>query len=514
MLLDLVRDSKSWSPVREAALEAYIQQSSNREDAADHELTTLLADVYTGSVSDPDDQVLGLLLMRLFPGTLPPAGIGRFLRERKIQSLDGRYVYFWEDVLAERSTDDQFADALDSIVETRGRGALAVADIESSSFWLRELPGDLLATYLKRSPTVRHEQLFEWLGLAAADPSQDAQAEISEWLTDNPDSYKAVVRLAADRYPDPAELTNEINSRIFLAFEPPDFGEWCLAQAAKTRTNTPAASEFFLGRVVALQEEEGISELTAEGRLAHEPTVLAEYKRLRERRHRSRSQRAAELSAWQQRRQKRETGRRQRRKDWRALVETHKPALQENRATPADLHQLASAYLGRCGNLQGETGRDRLGDLLGSDDLVDTVVEAFRTTPTRTDLPDEVRIFRLAEERKQHLLMLPFLVGLDECRHQDLRVGEPPLDELGMRRALAFRFQEPKLWRQEPCWYRLMLASRPDLVAEAFVWAIRSTLRRGASVGLGLYELGHDHGHRPGSPPRTESATQVLPGPR
>ena len=85
MLLDLVRDSKSWSPVREAALEAYIQQSSNREDAADHELTTLLADVYTGSVSDPDDQVLGLLLMRLFPGTLPPAGIGRFLRERKIQ---------------------------------------------------------------------------------------------------------------------------------------------------------------------------------------------------------------------------------------------------------------------------------------------------------------------------------------------------------------------------------------------------------------------------------------------
>ena len=144
MLLDLVRDGKCWSSIREAALEAYVQQSSNGEDTADRELTTLLADVHAGSVSDPDDQLLGLLLMRLFPGTLPPAEVGRFLRERKRQSLIGQYVYFWEDGLAERSTDDQFADALDSIVETRGRGALAVADIESSSFWLRELPGNLL----------------------------------------------------------------------------------------------------------------------------------------------------------------------------------------------------------------------------------------------------------------------------------------------------------------------------------------------------------------------------------
>ena len=62
---------------------------------------------------------------------------------------------------------------------------------------------------------------------------------------------------------------------------------------------------------------------------------------------------------------------------------------------------------------------------------------------------------------------------------------------------LAFRFQTPDLWNEEPCWYHAVVVDRPDLVADAFVRSIRSTLRKGVSDGLGLYELGHDDGHPP-----------------
>ena len=234
MLLDVVRDGKCWPSVREAALEAYLQQGNNGDAVVNHELTTLLEDVYAGTVADPDDQLLGRLLISLFPGTLPPTQVGRFLRERKRRSLIGSYVYFWEETLAAQSTDEQFANALDSIVEAKGQGALAVADAESS-YWLRELPGNLLAAYLKRSPTVKPKQLFDWLGLAATDARQDAEVGISAWLTDNPDLYKAIVRLAADHFADPAELAQEIDSRLFLAFEPSDFAEWCLGEAAKAK---------------------------------------------------------------------------------------------------------------------------------------------------------------------------------------------------------------------------------------------------------------------------------------
>ena len=328
-------------------------------------------------------------------------------------------------------------------------------------------------------------------------PAKTLRLEISEWLTDNPDSYKAVVRLAADRYPDPSDLAHELDSRLFLAFEPSDFAVWCLGEAAKAKENTTAASEFFLGRAVALQDEQQIAASTVEETLKHAPNVLARHKALRRLRNLGASRLESTLDAKEQHRQKREAERRQRRKNWREHVEAHEQKLRQNRAAATLLHDLASAYLGTYSDLQGATGRHRLRDLLHDDDLVDTVIQAFRMTPTRVGLPEDIEILRLADEQKHHLLMLPFLVGLDERQPVDLRVGEPPLDEPGMRRALAFRFQAPDLWNQEPCWYHAVLVSRPDLVAEAFVRSIRSTLRRGASDGLGLYELGHNDGHRP-----------------
>ena len=355
-LLDFVRDSKCWPSVREAALEAYIQQNINGGDAADHELRTLLADVYAGSVTDPDDQLLGLLLMRLFPDTLPPAEVGRFLRERKRQSLIGQYANFWEDGLVERSTDKQFADALDSIVETRDGRALAVADNESSSFWLRELPGNLLATYLKRSPTVRQEQLFEWLGLAAADPSQDAEVEIGAWLTDNPDSYKAVVRLAADRYPDPSDLAHELDSRLFLAFEPSDFAVWCLGEAAKAKKNTTAASEFFLGRAVALQDEQQIAAPTVEETLKHAPNVLARHKALRRLRNLGASRLESTLDAKEQHRQKREAERTAAQEE---LARTRRGSRTKTTTEPSGRHSLARFGFRLPGHVQRPARRNR-----------------------------------------------------------------------------------------------------------------------------------------------------------
>ena len=143
-------------------------------------------------------------------------------------------------MVAQSTDDDQFADALDSIVEHKGHGALAVADDESSPYWLHELPGYLLATYLETlsNSEARNACSTGWAS-RAVDPSRDAEADISAWLTE-------IIRIrtrpsygiAADRFPDPAELARETESRLFLAFEPTDYGAWCLAQAAKVKNNT------------------------------------------------------------------------------------------------------------------------------------------------------------------------------------------------------------------------------------------------------------------------------------
>ena len=491
MLLDIVRNSECWHPVKQAALKAYVQQCRD-EDTATDDLKALLADMHEGTVSDPDKDLLGLLLRRLYPKALRPAEVGRYLREREREVIGGSYWSFWEHDLAEQSTDKQLAEVLDSLVDAYRDRGWTRDEGKSVPYWLCTLPTKLLATYLGRSPTVDNKRLFVWLGMTAKHATHSAKAKINNWLSDNPEAYKAVVGLAADCYADSSQLGYEIYTRLFSATVPSDFGAWCLAQAVEEERNTEAATEFFLDHVIARQANETISDEFVEKRLAHDPSLVAKYRALRQRRERSIANFTSEQSKLEQRH---ETEARKRRREWRDAVKDHEQALRENRAAPAILHRLASVYLGQFVDVQGSDGRSRLQDLLGDDDLVDMVVEAFRASTTRSDLPDMTEIFRLADNQKHHLLMLPFLVGLDE--NPSLRPTEAPLDEQGMRRALAFRFNAPDFWNQKPEWYRAVLKSRPDLVAEVVVLSVGAGLRRGASSGLGLYELGHDNDYQP-----------------
>ena len=491
MLLDIVRNSECWHPVKEAALKAYVQQC-REEDTATDDLKALLADVHEGTVPDPGKDLLGLVLRRLYPKTLRPAEVGRYLGQPEREVIGGLYWSFWEQDLAEQSTDKQLAEVLDSLIDAYRDRGWTRDDGKSVSYWLRTFPTRLLATYLGRSPTVDNKRLFVWLGLAAKHVTHSAKTKINNWLSDHPEAYKAVVRLAADCYADSSQLVYEIYTRLSSAVEPSDFGAWCLVQVVEKERNTEAATEFFLDHVIARQANETISDEFVEKRLAHDPSLVAKYGALRQRRERSIANFTSEQSKSEQRH---ETEARKRRREWRDAVKDHEQALRENRAAPAILHRLASAYLGQFVDVQGSDGRSRLHDLLGDGDLVDMVVEAFRASTTRSDLPDMIEIFRLADNQKHHLLMLPFLVGLDE--NPSLRPTEAPLDEQGMRRALAFRFNAPDFWNQEPEWFRPVLKARADLVADVLIRSVRSTLRRGASSGLGLYELGHDNDYRP-----------------
>ena len=489
MLLDIVRNNECWSTVRDSALTAHIRQSHD-PDHRDGELQTLLTEVHAGSVSDPDDQLLGLLLMELYPRVVPPVEVGRYLREPRMESLIGWYSFFWKDAIAEQSTDNQLAEVLNSLLDTYRERGWTREDSGALSYWLRTIPVNLLATYLDRSPTVENKSLFAWLGLAGR--YAHVEDKISNWLHDNPDSYKALVRLAADRHENQSQIHEEIFLRLHFAVEPSDFGAWCLTQAALTETNTAAAKEFFLCQAIARQDHEGISDEVVENRLAHDSSLVAEYKERR----RNKEHEASKINSKQtELKRQRETEAKQRRKEWHDLVKAHESELRENRAAPGLLHRLASAYLGRFVDVQGPEGRSRLHDLLNDDNLVELVIQAFRASTTRADLPNMADIFRLADEREHHLLMLPFLVGLDELPSH--RPGEVPLDEQGMSRALAFRFNAPDFWKQEPDWYRDVLKSRPDLVADVLVRSVRANLRRGENSGLGLHELYHDNDYLP-----------------
>lgn len=489
-LLDVVRDGRCWPAIRDAAFEAYVRQSRDEDDTQSH-LKTLLADVYEAVVPDPLDDLLGLLLKELYPRIVPPSEVGRYLRERK-SAVFARYAAFWGHDIIEQSTDpNQLGEVLDSLVE-RFDEQEKTHSRAPASYWLRTIPAKILAAYLKRSSTVDHDRLFVWLGLAAKEASHDARATIRAWLSEHPSSYKAVVRLAADRSANSSDLHLYVYKRLFSAAEPSDFDTWSLGEAAKTETNMEAATEYFLDNAVGGQNSENRSDRVAEKRLEHNPDLLASYRKRKQQREHDFAEFTSRSA---ERKKQREAEAHQQRTEWRQLVNDQRAALSENRAAPAILHQLASAYLGWFVDVEGADGRSRLRNLLGNDDLVETVIDALRASTTRADLPDVAAIFLLRDEGRQHLLMLPVLVGLIDSG--SLFPGKAPLDEQGMRRALAFRFNAPDFWNQEPEWFRAVLKARPDLVADVLIRSLRTDLRRGSSSALGLHELAHERDYQP-----------------
>ena len=116
LMMEIVREAKWWSDVRRAALDALIQKRGD-EECATAELKALLTGVRVGSVSDPDDDLLGSLLRELYPGRLPASKLWQYLKTPQNPFLSGMYCYFWNWHIPEKSTNVQLAELLDGLVE-------------------------------------------------------------------------------------------------------------------------------------------------------------------------------------------------------------------------------------------------------------------------------------------------------------------------------------------------------------------------------------------------------------
>lgn len=77
VLIEIVRDGSRWPAIRIYALRAFIRQQ-RKEQEKKTELATLLKDVNSRLVSDPDDELLGILLKELYPGFLSPSDIWEY----------------------------------------------------------------------------------------------------------------------------------------------------------------------------------------------------------------------------------------------------------------------------------------------------------------------------------------------------------------------------------------------------------------------------------------------------
>ena len=487
LLLGLVRDETRWSVVNRRALDAFFHNCPD-EEARRTGAHRLLYDIRRGAVLDPNRELLGTLLARMYPAGVSSSEIWNYLVDQP-DDLIGRYFVFWRYELLENTPEERLPELLEAL-GSRLPGLRSALNAQC----LDDLPLVVLARILEhvsdRTPVA---QLHEWLRIGAAagleSPHSAASVRtIRAFIERRPDLHKSLWLEGLKRCPEADDLplyARQVSESLYAARLPEDFGRFALDRAVELADARPHLAEWLIRQAADRSEEEGITfkELTdrtrrignLQGRL---PDLLQ-------------SSLPRGYLAMKGDRQGFTAERTLCEAEWEDHVRSEADALRENRASPALLQRLARGYLGTLGTyFSGPDGRNWLSDAT----LVKLALAGLRGVPFRQDVPEVKEILRLRTESRLHYLSLPFLAGLESIERED-PARLIALDDTRWHIALTFYYTVPTGRLKLPPWYRELVQSRPDLVAEILVRCAKPEIASGSDSLVHLDCLVTDADH-------------------
>ena len=522
-LMAIVRDDAVPPHLRRRALHAYVRVTADNAEQVGS-LADLLEAIRAGSVSDPDDDLRGILLMELYPEVVGPSEVWHHIVVRSQDNYYGRLWAFADRVLLERSQEQHLAELLDSL-DAHASGLVPdLVESRSGNLPLRVLERALDA----HGETVSPKRLGGWLAVASRSvPYSDrrSSAQVRAWLEQHPRIQKAVYleSLRTSGSGDDLERSPFWHSDVLHGSRlPPDFGRWCLDQALALEDTEPAVSRVLLGHAHASLEAPAVSEgLTIETMRRRTLGHTALQRRLDELLQPPSGPPPGEehRREIEERRQSRDEERRQRHEEWQRELRENQAALWENRLSPPNLSSLAMTYLGLYSEHDTRASpAHRVSDFVGGDpQLVDAVTAALRGAILRDEVPPVDETISLHSQSRHSWMAYPVLAslhlldfedparldGLDDTRKRDVlaiyycvaeyddygqhwhgRVSQDPLEALG--------------WQpcpREPHWYKRWLQQDPDLVLDVLRRCALAGVRAGSRFPPGMDALDAVAGH-------------------
>ncbi len=484
-LLEAVRDDGRWPRVRNAAMAAIIHY--NRGDDSATDLLGLLRDIRERHIADPMDDLLGQLLVALYPEHIPPDSVWDYIKESS-ELYFGAYTGFWVSHLPSVSSDAAIARLLDRCGEHLGDMEQA-SHATLASCLAKVLPRGLEA----QGDDIDTARLYGWLDVGVRLrvgqlASRDQATGIRSWIEARQHRHlellmEGIRRLSDDSWHAPYEALQ----RLFGARVSPGFFWECAAAAKTMHAKHPRRAEWLL-RFAAQSSDldhQRLQSLVADNpdltallqRTLNPPPTPPELDRL--------ERRGQEWQQEQQRKARREL----------EVVQANEEALRSNTASPVLLHRLAQTYFGDFMQFTPDSATRRLQQLLAPHDrLLDAVLIGLRLAPRRQDVPDADVILKQRLEAEMHPMCWPYLAGLAEAERTETLKGSWWTDAQ-IRKALAIYFGYA-LGDYEPSWYRRLIAEHPAAVAEVLIRLTGALFRTGADTGnTNLWHLAFDRRH-------------------
>ena len=510
-----VRDSTWNLGVRCAALDVLTSyHASGRMESTG--LRSMVADIKNGSLDDPQDELLGILLKALYPAVLSMADVRRYLRKPKLVDSTGEYTRFWVDHIPKESTPEQSAELLDFMAERFAEYRPFMVGEVGRYTRLGQLPVELMDQVLRetrwRNPgsNVSVDRLFEWLGVVS-DPGLPLpdwkKGSIRSDLEWNSDALKDLISYGVDTYLQRGNsCADMVDRRLFGARPWTGYGRWCLDRALTAEVGN--ATAFYLQELVNCTTDDTRSDaLTREAAreaLTENKALLEQFEEIAA----SMSLAEARIVGSPTRESPADLESEDDTPEQQALqaqIAAQVDELRVGRGAPRLLHRAAEAYLGVNEDSDGRTPQQRLGDLVGSRiDLVELLVSGLEGTVARTDLPDCDDVVRRFDRERVNSLVLPFVAGL----HSLEQAGSLPdggLTEDQIRMAVTTLYTLPWLFDLDgsvrtgvyrPEWFRAELRDNPALVADVLRQCTARKLETGVQEPIELHELSNAEDHR------------------
>ena len=494
-LLEIIRDGTRHPYIRELALDVFIHgRPEDWEDSGD--LKALLDDIRGGRVSDPGNELLGILLLELYPRQLSPSEVWDYLFSAGGGESESAYWQFWECAFSDRFSGSGETGELD--VEELEADELEVEELLDSlrrrtpglraafdSWLLNDLPLSLLACGLQmHGDRADRERLYEWLGVGVSSSVKHDEyclgpvSRIRAWLERRPEIQKAVFEEGLSRWRgsgDFASYAAGMRERLYGAGPPPDFGAWCLEKALAFGESEPRVLRFLLEQAVFAcryrNGDEGLSVEILREKTGRDGNLSDELEKLL-----VREESPGETLGRSGTRNYREKEEDRDRK-WIEQVHASREVLCGNRARPGLLREIAEIYFGDFYSWRDYYGPENIRKSLpGHPGLADAALSGLRGAVDREDVPDAGEIFRMLNEGEVHSIGLPFLAGLAEAE----RTALPDVSrwsEARIHKALLFYYISGP-GGYEPGWYLRLLETRPGIVGDVqtrfALWGFRS----------------------------------------
>lgn len=483
----IIRDTNYWPVIRKNAVEALKHVIHNNDSS----LLKLAKDIREGIIEDKDDEILGILLRKLYPSYISSSQIFDYLHPPKEDHLIGNYFTFWHHKFPELTTNENLPQLLDQFVQRR-------KDLNSilREHQLKSMVGELLTRGLVVcGDTITDERLYNWLAVGLDKYQHIIRLDkqhtecISNWLSIRPNRYKAILEYGSSLCADQENIRycmNQCTTRLYYSLPPADIFNWYLEKANMAPQDKLA--EYYFQRAVDLLKREGKTEYLTLPKLelieswvsAHpnfqqwlEPFVTCSIEDWRREQYLREQKYDAEQ--WKKK-EERISNYRQ-----------HLIPIREGSAYPQIFHELAQAYDGQFYEAKSDSPHECLSIFFdGDNELIEATYLGFRHILDREDLPNVNEIIDLELKGRMHYIRLPCLIAMKEL-YATAPSSLPQLDTALLSRLLAFHFTYGV--DENPGWVDALIQKCPELVAKILIaYAIPMLLAKKEHVS-GLYPL-------------------------